>query len=64
MLFNRVPQHLHKSVREMTDVQLLKAMDLVKLRMKFLSDIDKHLYLFEDPELGNKKINLELIKEI
>lgn len=40
----------------MNDVVMLKVMDLIKVRIRFLSEVNSHAYLFEEPELKSNKI--------
>ena len=58
MLLEQLPSHLHNKVRKLGDKKMLKIMDMMKVRMRFLHDIKNHAYFFEKPiydtDLGNK----------
>lgn len=42
MLLKNLATHLHKAVNKMTDVLMLKAMDILKVRLRFTKDIEQH----------------------
>ena len=60
MLLEEMPTSLHASIRRMPDPLMLKVMDMMKVRMRYVKDIRNHGYFFAEPdydtELGRKFI--------
>ena len=54
MLLDEMPLRLHPSIKRMSDGKMLKVMDMMKIRMRFLSNIKNHAYFFELPEYDTK----------
>ena len=50
MLVDEMPMRLHPSIKKMSDSKMLKVMDMMKIRMRFIKDIKNHAYLFELPD--------------
>ena len=55
-----MPKALHSEIRRMPDHLMLKVMDMMKVRMRYVRDIRNHGYFFALPdyetELGRKFI--------
>mmetsp|Transcript_25354 Transcript_25354/g.33905 ORF Transcript_25354/g.33905 Transcript_25354/m.33905 type:complete len:83 (-) Transcript_25354:317-565(-) len=60
MLLEEMPMKLHSAIRLMPDYLLLKVMDMMKIRMRYVGDIKNHGYFFDAPDyqtdLGRKFI--------
>ena len=60
MLFEELPTSLHAAIRRMPDHLMLKVMDMMKIRMRYVRDIRNHGYFFTQPDyetnLGQKFI--------
>lgn len=60
MLLVEMPKELQKAIGAMPDFLMLKVMDLMKVRMRYIGDIKNHAYFFTDPDyetdLGRKFI--------
>ena len=60
MLLEEMPASLHPPIRRMPDQLMLKVMDMMKVRMRYVKDIRNHGYFFAEPdydtELGRKFI--------
>ena len=60
MLLEEMPKKLHYRIKTMPNQKMLKVMDMMKIRMRFVKDIKNHGYFFTQPdydtELGNKFI--------
>jgi len=58
MLINQMPSPLHKNINQMSDRLMLKVMDMMKVRLRYLHDIKNHTYLFTEADyetdLGQK----------
>lgn len=56
-----MPKSLHDKISVMPDHLMLKVMDMMKVRMRYLQDIKNHAYLFDAPdyetELGRNFIS-------
>jgi hypothetical protein len=50
MLVEEMPMRLHPSIKKMSEAKMLKVMDMMKIRMRFIKDIKNHAYLFELPD--------------
>ena len=54
------PSSLHREIKRTPDHLMLKIMDMMKIRMRYMGDIKNHAYFFTDPdydtELGRKFI--------
>lgn len=77
MLLDQMPSQLHKAISDMSDAKITKVMNTMKIRLRYLSDIKNHGYLWSEPdystELGLKfqkkikrsaKTNLQILKDI
>lgn len=53
MLVDHLPMHLHKAIRGINEVKLKKIMDLMKVRIHFYSDMQKHTYFFTEPDYAD-----------
>ena len=55
-----MPSNLHSSIKRLSDSRMVKIMDMMKVRMRFIKDIRNHAYFFTTPdydtELGQKFI--------
>ena len=49
MLIEEMPLRLHPSIKRMADSKMIKVMDMMKVRMRFIKDIKNHGYFFELP---------------
>lgn len=60
MLLEEMPEELHRAIKRMPNHLLLRIMDMMKIRMRYLRDIRNHSYFFTDAnydtELGRKFI--------
>ncbi len=60
MLAEEMPKNLQASISKMPDHLMLKVLDMMKVRMRYIKDIKNHAYLFTDPDyetnLGRKFI--------
>ena len=60
MLIEEMPKTLKSAIVRMPDHMMLKVMDMMKIRMRYMKDIKNHTYFFTDPdyetELGKKFI--------
>ena len=60
MLLEEMPNNLHGSIKRISDQRMLKIMDMMKVRMRYIKDIRNHAYFFTTPdyntELGQKFI--------
>ena len=60
MLLDEMPSELHRAIKRMPDHLMLKVMDMMKIRMRYIRDIQNHVYFFTQPnyetELGRKFI--------
>ena len=58
MLLEQMSNSLHKQINQMADRLMLKVMDMMKVRLRYLHDIKNHTYLFTEPDyetdLGQK----------
>lgn len=50
MLLRQMPGHLHKAIQNMSDLKMVKVMDMMKKRMRYEADIQNHAYLWTDPD--------------
>lgn len=50
MLIDLMPSPLHKPINQMTDRLMLKVMDMMKVRLRYLHDIKNHTYLFAEAD--------------
>ena len=50
MLIEQMPDHLHKQINQLPDRLMLKVMDMMKVRLRYLHDIKNHGYLFAEPD--------------
>lgn len=77
MLAQEMPARLQPAITEMSDTKMQKVMDMMKVRLRYHTDIQNHKYLFEEPdystELGLKfqkkikrssEVNLQILKDI
>ena len=59
-LDDEMPKELKSRIRRMPDHKMLKLMDMMKVRMRYMKDIKNHVYFFKDPDydtdLGRKFI--------
>ena len=57
-LLREMPKELHKSIKSMPASKMIKVMDMMKIRMRYIKDIRNHAYFFTAPsydtELGQK----------
>lgn len=60
MLIEEMPSNLHSAIGRMPDHLMLKIMDMMKIRMRYVRDIRNHGYFFDLPDyetdLGRKFI--------
>ena len=60
MLLTEMPRNLHMQIKKMPATKLIKVMDMMKIRMRYIKDIRNHAYFFTAPsyetELGRKFI--------
>ena len=53
-----MPKRIHRAINLLTDAKMLIVMDTMKIRMRYVADIQNHTYFFEMPdyetELGRK----------
>ncbi len=60
MLAEEMPERLHQAIDKMPDHLMLKVLDMMKVRMRYIKDIKNHAYLFTEPDyetnLGRKFI--------
>ena len=60
MLLTEMPRNLHTLIKKMPALKLIKVMDMMKIRMRYIKDIRNHAYFFTAPsyetELGIKFI--------
>ena len=49
MLAEEMPLRLHPVIKRMSETKLLKVMDMMKVRMRYIADIRNHGYFFELP---------------
>ena len=60
MLLEEIPDHLHTLIKRMPNQKMLKIMNMMKVRMRYVKDIKNHSYFFTAPdydtELGRKFI--------
>ena len=45
-----MPKSLHSAIARMPDHLMLKVMDMMKVRMRYIRDIKNHTYFFTDPD--------------
>ena len=45
-----MPESLSSAMNRMPDHLMLKIMDMMKIRMRFMADIKNHAYFFTDPD--------------
>lgn len=50
MLIDQMPESLHSQITEMNEVKMVKVMEMMKIRMRFVQDIKNHAYLFTEPD--------------
>ena len=50
MLLVQMPKRLHSLIKEMSKEKMTRVMDMMKVRIRFHSEIQNHKYLFEDPD--------------
>ena len=50
MLLEEMPDNLHSSIKRLQDSRMLKIMDMMKVRMRFIKDIRNHAYFFTTPD--------------
>ena len=60
MLLEEMPENSHSQIKRMSSQKMLKVMDMMKIRMRYIKDIRNHTYFFTMPdyntELGQKFI--------
>lgn len=49
MLLENLPTTLHSQVKKMNERKMIKVMDIMKVRIRFYSDMNNHTYFFTDP---------------
>lgn len=58
MLKEQMPDDLQRSINAMSDLKMVKVMDIMTVRLRYCHDIRNHAYLWKDPEydteLGKK----------
>lgn len=54
MLKDQMPAELHSSIAEMSDLKMVKVMDMMKVRLRYLHDIKNHGYLFTSPDYSTE----------
>ena len=61
MLLEEMPINLHSVIKRMSASKMIKIMDMMKIRMRYIKDIRNHTYFFTSPsyetELGTKFIS-------
>jgi hypothetical protein len=50
MLEDEMPRELLTKIRRTSDEKMLKIMDLMAVRMRYIKDIKNHSYFFEMPD--------------
>lgn len=77
MLIDHMPENFHGAVTGMNEDKMVKVMEMMKIRMRFVHDIKNHTYLFGEPDystdLGQKflnkiksspEVNIKILKDI
>ena len=50
MLLDEMPENLHSLIKRVPNQKMLKIMDLMKVRMRYMKDIKNHFYFFTSPD--------------
>lgn len=54
MLLEHMPEQYYDSIKGMNDHKMTKVMDMMKIRLRYLSDIKNHFYLFGSPDYSTE----------
>lgn len=51
---DNLPSEDSDAIRKTNEIKMRKIMDLMKVRIHYFKDMEKHLYFWKEPEYNNK----------